>query len=766
MTRRRLIPLLFFVGVACLSLYWQLFHAATHVGDTLPTDYYHFHWNFWWIRHALSTGQSLYLTNYVLTPATTNLAFHTLTPFWFPVWALIEPFFGTMIAMNTIFGLASALTGWVFYLLLHRNGVTQPLALAGGVILQTTPAMLISAWLTNINYLSLFWLPLMLLLWDQLARVADQPRHALVWSVVVGMALYGMMMTDYQFALFLAFLIVPFGVWTLFKRGFRLILYGGIALTVFLTLFWFVGALPYIFAFDRSALSPMSIENAFGIPFPNGYITRLSPYSRAISLGSLVLPGVMLALAVKLLSGQSRNVPPEAQSLQLPEKPVSPLKRAGQPHLWGFLALARPFEGRAMLPTNFGVGGVAHWLWFFLIFPPLILSLGATITIAGTQIQTPYVPFHNLFGGMFRVPARFAPIIIIPAWIFIGQTLSAWRSHHRVPRMAWATALILLVFMDANLFEPMPIRPTPPMYNFYENMGREPYDYAILDVPVAGGSGEAWVGEFPPMETQFYALIHGKRVFNGSVARAPLDSFWSWLYDDPLMAWLGQRRYLEPEVVEQELTERINDIPIGYIVIHQNYMNRSASTIQEIVGYFNQLDDLLCFYTVEGDAIVYRTRWHPDGCPDRSPVSDSGGRTFWIDIGTAGDERHIGWGYHPSETVAGITWRWTGEYPQTDTYVDLVPRDYNLSITMQAFAEPRRVGLLVNDVPVGETVEVTAETLHPYTWSIPAGALGDGHHVKLTLAYDATIVPAEIGQGGDQRRLAVAVDLFTFVPTS
>lgn len=728
---RRLLPLLFFAGVACLSLYWQLFHAATHVGATLPTDYYHFHWNFWWMRHALTAGQNIYITNYVLTPATTNLAFHTLTPFWFPIWAVIEPLFGTMIAMNAIFVLASTLTGWAFYLLLRRHEVNQPLALAGGVILQTTPAMLLSAWLSNINYLSLFWLPLILLLWDALSRSVDRPRRAVMLALIVGAALYAMLMTDYQFAVFLAFLIIPFGAWTLIRRSWRLIIYGGIALLVSMTLFWFAGALPYILMFDRSRLSPMSIENAFGIPFPQGYFTRLSPYTRSISLGAFVLPGVIVALAAQMVEWFRR-------------KSTSP----------------RHMRNQIEAPVLF---------WFCLILPPLLLSLGATITIGAATIPTPYVPFHDLFGGMFRVPNRFAPVIIIPAWLFIGQTLSRIRLPRlaqRFPRVAWAAPLLLLVFADANLFEPMPLRPLPPMYDFYTDIGRDPRDYAILDVPVAGGSGEAWVGEFPPMETQFYALIHGKRVFNGSVARAPLDSFWSWLYDDPLMAWLGQRRYLEPELMRQTLIERIASVPIGYIVIHQNYMDRSAPTVPEIVGFFNQLDDAVCFDRVEGDAIVYRTYYLADHeCAGRAPIPDAGSRVFWIDIGAVGDERYIGQGYHPSETISGVTWRWTGAHPQIiDTYVDLDARPYTVTFNLQSFAEPRRVGFVVNDLPVGDYATVTPDSLRPYTWEIPTRAIGDGRHVKLTLTIDGTVIPAEIGQGTDQRPLAIAVDLITFTP--
>ena len=36
-----------FALLACLTLYWLLFHASTHVPGDWMTDYFHFHWNFW-----------------------------------------------------------------------------------------------------------------------------------------------------------------------------------------------------------------------------------------------------------------------------------------------------------------------------------------------------------------------------------------------------------------------------------------------------------------------------------------------------------------------------------------------------------------------------------------------------------------------------------------------------------------------------------------------------------------------------------------------
>jgi hypothetical protein len=136
--------------------------------------------------------------------------------------------------------------------------------------------------------------------------------------------------------------------------------------------------------------------------------------------------------------------------------------------------------------------------------------------------------------------------------------------------------------------------------------------------------------------------------------------------------------------------------------------------------------------------------------------------TYQIDIGSFGDEKFIGWGWHWQEGVAGLTLRWMGEYPQTQVYVDLPPGEYEISLSAQAFWESRVLRLLANDVPIGEARPVTTDSLHTYTFPLPAEHVGEGKNLKLTLDYDDVIVPVEVGQSEDQRKLAVAIDWIQF----
>src|SRR5262249_10820406 len=247
-------------------------------------------------------------------------------------------------------------------LLLRHEKVNTGLALAFGALLEVSSGMMLAAMLETINYLTLFWLPLNLLLWDRLAK--SHGGAALIWTVVMGLAFYGTMMTDFQLMLFLAFLLIPFGVLTLVEQRdwqarFQVIGRGVAALAIMTVLLWFVGPLPYILKFDFAGLSPMPIESAGGIPLL-GYLWRFGTYDRTVTLGSLVVPLLVIALII----------------------------------------------GRHVKDRR-------RWFWLGLAIVPLVLSIGPFIKIGGTQLSMPYVLLHHLFGGLFRSPARFDSVIII-----------------------------------------------------------------------------------------------------------------------------------------------------------------------------------------------------------------------------------------------------------------------------------------------------------------------------------------------------------------
>ena len=518
---------------------------------------------------------------------------------------------------------------------------------------------------------------------------------------------------------------------------------GGVLLTV--TLLWFAGPLPAMLEFSGT-LAPGPVAERPGVPFPLGYFSVDAVWWEwnTPTLGGFAMMTMLISLAVSL----------------------SPLRKH----------LSRD-----------------RWFWFAVMLPPLLLSMGPDIVLFGQTIPMPYRLLHALTNGMLRMPWRLAPIFVIAAMIFVGMTwtplLRATSDENKNSTQRRRDAkgkekiverglggevnrqillfipLFLLLAIDARIWQTGPLRPVLYPYAFYEAIGAERGDQyddlVVLEVPTGVGTGEVLIGDERAITLQMHTLAHGKRVVNGFISRAPTEHFWYLNTDDPLLSWLGQRRFLEPAAVEAQLRERIVDWPIGYIIVHQDIIGRIGPTAQEIIGYFNSLDDLLCPVWVEGDAVVYRTAAHPDGCPGRIP-EEIEPNVFAIDSGTSGDERYIGAGWHWPESVFDVTLRWTGAASQTQFYADLPPDDYTVTITAQAFWETRELQLLVNAAPLGDPVSVEKDGLQNLTFDLPADRVGDGKHLTFTLAYDAAVVPVEVGQSADERPLAIAVDRIQF----
>ncbi len=771
--RLHVLAVSFYGLLAFIILYAIIFANGVQVPGF---DYFNYNWNFWWIRHALNTpGLNVYLNNFVMAPHISNFGYHALTAFWFPVWAIIEPLAGTLTAMTVIIFLMCFLNGYMLFVLLLREGAAPALALLGGAMLQASPVSRYFYYNNHINLGDWFWLPVSILLWQQIIGSAGQGKwiRSLLWGVVFGLALWGIGHTDLQFPIFVAFWLVPYALWTLWKllrsayrnpnsssftaryRTLGIIIVASIvALVIGAALLWFAGPLPYMRSFT-GALAPGPVEDRPGIPFPRGYLS-LDPvwwWWNTPTLGGSVTILLIISLVANVVIFRRRIKP-----------------------------------GIVSERDNAGVG---RWFWFLVLIPPLLLSMGPNITVFGMSIPMPFRILHAVTAGNFRMPWRLSPIFVAAAAVFIAQTwtpiLFARRSklgeitagmksqRGRVVRTLSLVVVILLAALDIRLYQTAPLEPVLQPYQFYTEIGKEqgtPYDNeVVLEVPTGAGTGEILVGDTRPIQYQFYGITHQKRMLNGFISRTPVENFWPIRYDDPLLSWLGQRRFLEPQADEAELRKIINEWPVGYIVVHQDDIGRNGPTPQEIIGYLNSLPELVCPIWVERDAVVYRTYWHPDGCPPRIPSETETG-VYRIDIGSSGDEKFIGWGWHWPELVgADTTWRWTGEYPQTKLYVDLPSGSYQVSLAAQAFWEARTIRLLVNDVPLSvvssasesdtQTV-IQPNSLQTITFTLPAAVVGAGKNLKVTLDYDGVVVPKEVGQSEDPRKLAVAVDWVEF----
>jgi hypothetical protein len=678
--------------LALLTLAHPLFNAATHL-PAAPvagsvSDYYHFHWNFWWIGHALTNGLDVYHMNYVFAPFASSLALHTLSAAWYPVWWVGAALFGgTVAGMNTVFFAALLLTAFAGYVFLRDLGVTPALAFTGGAAFGFSSLMLLSIGWTNINLMAGFWLPVLLLTWRRIVRAATW-RVALGWGAALGAAGWAMLLTDLQYPLLFAPVVLPYGLVTLWgarQRAGRaiaaLLLAGGLAIALLMA----TGTLSALLGIDRTGGSPTPADRAAEIRFPDCLIA----YCGGGVYASVVL--VPVALAV-LVAGAARR-------------------------------------------RLFGNARRERWLWLAIAITPLVLALGAAISVGGARLPMPYGALHDALGGIFRYPERFLTAFALPLLAFSLLTLSALPVR---ARRGVAVALFAVWLIDARILVPMPLMPIPPVYAIYEAIGHETLDQVIVEIPTGGSSGEGYVGRPEYSALQWYGITHGRRMVNGHLSRVNTYHYFYMNYDDPMMAWLGQRRFLEPETVRAQMVERIPEWRIGYFLVHRDLIAPDQNAIDEITGFFNMQGDLLCPPVIERDLVAYRTRWHADGCPaDRTPPRHDG--AYVLPIGSADDARFVAGGWSYPEALFDLDVRWMSDR-QAALVFDLPRGTYTLALRAQAYQTARTVRVEIDGTAIG-LLTIAQDGLAEYT--LPAPLTVNGDPLTLTLTPDGALPAGE-----------------------
>jgi len=691
-----------------LLLYPLLFHINTHGAGY---DYFHFHWNFWWIETALfDSNLKLYQSNYVITPFYQNLAYHTLAVFWYPLWAILSPLVGMTAAVNLIIWLGATLNGWMMALWLRANRAAWWAALVGGVGLMALPTMRYFYYNTHLNLMAWFWIPALLWLWQRLVACVAQQRfwRALGAALMMGVCMWLVLLTDSQLPLYAALLLSVYGVYTLitFKMRWAQLALGTLALSVAVVLGWLAGPLSYLLAWEGS-LPATESSGRPGVPFPEGFLTVMDGWWHwnMPSLGAL-------PLVVLLVGGIG---------------------------WWRYRRAQR--------------GLVLCWLVAMIL--PFIFALGGTLYVGNTEIALPYRTLFQLTDGNLIMPWRFAPAFVIAVMTFAATTVGAARWRW------WSGALGLwLVLILTRAFWTAPtLEHVPPDYDFYARIGQEPAteNFAVLEVPTAVATGQIIIGDPRAVIYQRYAIQHHRRVLNGFIARAPLEYYWYLRTDDPLLSWLGSRRDLEPTAARNRLIEVVDQWPVGYVVVHQAAIGRESATNQQIIGFLNEQADLLCPLWIEKDAIVWRSRshWLWEACPPRTPPFDAEGH-YRLDIGGDEDVRYILSGWYWAEQLPGIDARWIGAEAQAGIVVDLPPADYTVRIVAQAYQVPRQLSLMVNDRVLGEGA-IQPDGLSTLMVTLPADVIGDGRALQLALVADATL-PAP-----GERDLSVLIESITFI---
>jgi hypothetical protein len=707
--RRTLLIVAFFALLSLIVLAPLTLHLGSWVEGQIDQeghwDYFIFHWNLWWMRHAVLTGQDPYTTNMVLAPYTHNLAYHTLAPVWLPVYMVLEPLIGHLAAANTILPLAFTLAGTLMAAFLRRQGTETAGALVGGVAFAFTPYMLDHAASDHLNLIGVFWMPLALLLWDRIATT-----RRIGWVTALGVAAWGMWLTDPLVLLWAALLLTPYAVLALVRAETRsdrtrLVVLGALAALLALALAYAIAPLRQMLAYDADDLVAANdyTLRAYSLPLK----ALVVPGAGDLSLGRLLIPLVIAGLLVR----------------------------------------RRPR---------------VRWFWLLAALPPLVLALGPEITLAGATIPLPFRLVFDLTEGQLRTPARFTPPAVLGLITFVALTFDPWlRRLRSVSAQSLVTGALAVAFLwDAGALSPFPSAPAPRAYDIYAMMGEEDYpdyDYVVIDVPSGPFSGWREIGSHA--DAQFYATTHHKRTVSGMLARFAPDKQ-EYYVTSPLFAGLTGAQMLGTGPDIGELTRIVDEWPVGYVVVHLNWL--APDRAQETLAFMNGHPSL-CFVTVEDDVVLYRTTSHPKGCVPRMPPESASG-DYTLDLGVTGDEGFIGHGWYAHEDVGGVSARWAGGEQEALLYAHLPVdgSDYTLTMRVTAFDSARTVKVVANGTRLGDFTAASGG------WSeqsvtIPADVIASVNgDLILSLSADGMVSASDLGLSTDTRPLTLAYDWARF----
>jgi hypothetical protein len=755
---------LLYTALACVTLSTLLPRFTTVVPGGKDSDYYQFLWGYWWIGHALQNGQSPLWTDYTLYPHLNNLSIHTLAPIWYPVYAVAEPLVGTIGAGNLMVLLGFPITGILMFAWLRRRlrGRLTALAFVGGLVYAFSPYMMTHASYIQLNLTPLWWFPLILLLWDELVFPERLPRG--ITAALLGLALWGVWLTDLQYLVWLALAAWGYALWTLWAARRRLlpVLACGALAAVIMALLAWVYPLAALSQVNLNPLEypPAGLTTLHAYSVPLSALVGLAPNVETRTLGHVLAWLIWAGVVAALIEGYrhrrrvgAQHAAPLRQSEIWAGQPVShpvgatrasPLQ---QPQIQTSATL-QPVSPLQTPPTEqvataHSIPHPSVWFWLAMGLVPLVLALGPDITLGETTLPLPYMLLHNLLKGQHRIPGRLTGPAAFLLITFLALAWAPWLERWWARRRAFAVAGLALagtaVMADVGALSPFPTRDIPD-YPIYHQIAGDKRDFVVMDVPV--GTQYGWTGIGDGYFSMFYGAIHQHKMVNGWLARIPYSTL-DYYIQSPLFSWLAGTRDASPTDQQQAADELARDRqawPIGYLIAYRNWIATDKQSAW--IGWLN-MQPGFCAPEQSADAALIWWKAQTLGCED-APTTRIDTGDNWTAFGT-------GW-YNP-ETIGGPAGRWATQ--DAALRVSLKPNTaYRLTFSALAFGSPQEV-----QFGGGPRLRLSDRDWTQYTVTLLPNIAPDG---LLRLHHHAKQSAASLGTSDDARPLSAAYTDFVF----
>ena len=176
---KKLWTLLIYTVITLIMTYPLVLRLQDRVIDC-GTDTLIFWWNNWWIKRALTTGESVYFTQHLFFPHGVSLTYHSFSWLNTALWLLLEPLVGTMTAYNLTILWVFPLAGWGMECLVRELTGSKSTAFLAGLVYAFAPYRLSHC--EHPHLMGTQWFPLYTLYLIRAVR-SGRWRHILLTSL-------------------------------------------------------------------------------------------------------------------------------------------------------------------------------------------------------------------------------------------------------------------------------------------------------------------------------------------------------------------------------------------------------------------------------------------------------------------------------------------------------------------------------------------------------------------------------------------------------
>ncbi len=247
---------------------------------------------------------------------------------------------------------------------------------------------------------------------------------------------------------------------------------------------------------------------------------------------------------------------------------------------------------------KFSIPNKALWLCAFLIF--MVLAMGNYFQIGRFFIPLPFKALHEIFPfDHMRAPNRFFVFSYLAAVVIFSYFLLEIRKIITTKkfRLILGTLLVLMLFAERLVFPYTTV--SLPVSQFYRDLGKDPGNYAIVDLPIARNWGDS--------SYNYFQIYHKKPIVGG-------EYFWT-AYDDHTYDFIRSNTLLfnaafcNPDLnnlnQEKSLAE-LAENNIKYVVVH-NFTLHDLKDCPDVGRFVRLFFENKKPVFVDGELSVYST---------------------------------------------------------------------------------------------------------------------------------------------------------------